>query len=223
MATNYSPTIVTDGMQLCLDAANSKSYPGSGTTWYDLSGNNYDATLVSAPTVTARGVELNGSNQYITLAHGGNLSFSSGDFTVSVWCNYNGGTGYGGIITNDASSDNAWKIFKDGSLAYFKARSGSTIVNFPAYTLNTFHCYTYTRTASLLQVYFDGVAGASAATPASPTSYNNIAFGSYRYADALILYYLNNQTIGATTLYNRALSAAEIKQNFEAHKSRYGL
>jgi len=215
-------SIVTDGLVLWLEAGDG-SYPGSGTTWYDLSGNGYDATLVGGPTVTSRGVELNGSTQYITLAHGGNLSFSSGDFTISVWCNYNGGTGYGGIITNDYSSDNAWKIFKDNSQAYFKARSGSTIVSFPAYTLNTFHCYTYTRTGSLLQVYFDGVASYTASSPASPTSYNDIAFGSYRYADAVNLAYLNNQTIGTTTLYNRALSAGEVAQNFRVQRERFGV
>jgi hypothetical protein len=215
-------SIVTDGLVLWLEAGDG-SYPGSGTTWYDLSGNGYDATLVGGPTVTSRGVELNGSTQYITLAHGGNLAFSSGDFTISVWCNYNGGTSYGGIITNDYSSDNAWKIFKDGSQAYFRARSGSTVVNFPAYTLNTFHCYTYTRTGSLLQVYFDGVASSSTGSPASPTSNNNIAFGSYRYTDALNLLYLNNQTIGTTTLYNRALSAGEVAQNFRVQRERFGV
>jgi hypothetical protein len=216
-------SIVTDGLVLWLDAGDPTSYPGSGTTWYDLSGNDYDATLVGGPTVTSRGVELNGSTQYITLAHGGNLAFSSGDFTISVWCNYNGGTYYGGIITNDYSGDNAWKIFKDTTEAYFKARSGSTIVNFPAYTLDTFHCYTFTRTASLLQVYFDGVVSYSASSPASPTSYNDIAFGSYRYTDALNLLYLNNQTIGTTTLYNRALSAAEVGQNFRVQRERFGV
>ena len=46
MALAHNPRIVTDGLVLCLDAANSKSYPGSGTTWYDISGNGYNATLV---------------------------------------------------------------------------------------------------------------------------------------------------------------------------------
>jgi hypothetical protein len=45
MATNYSPKIVTDRLVLCLDAANVKSYPGSGTVWKDLSGNGNDAHL----------------------------------------------------------------------------------------------------------------------------------------------------------------------------------
>ena len=50
MATKYGPTIVTDGLVLCLDAANSQSYPGSGTTWTDLSGNSNDANVGSSVT-----------------------------------------------------------------------------------------------------------------------------------------------------------------------------
>ena len=45
MATSYSPSIVTKGLQVCLDAFNSQSYPGSGTTWYDVSGNGNNGTF----------------------------------------------------------------------------------------------------------------------------------------------------------------------------------
>lgn len=41
MATNYNSNIVTDGLVLCLDSRNKRSYPGNGSLWYDLSGNNY--------------------------------------------------------------------------------------------------------------------------------------------------------------------------------------
>jgi hypothetical protein len=47
MALSHSPSIVTDGLVLCLDAGNPKSYPGSGTTWTDLSGNGNNGTLVN--------------------------------------------------------------------------------------------------------------------------------------------------------------------------------
>ena len=47
MALSHSPSIVTNGLVLCLDAANSKSYPGSGTTWTDLSGRGNNGTLVN--------------------------------------------------------------------------------------------------------------------------------------------------------------------------------
>ena len=53
MGVTYNPRIVTDGLVLALDAANPKSYPGSGTTWNDLSGNGRNFTWVSTPTFTS--------------------------------------------------------------------------------------------------------------------------------------------------------------------------
>ena len=67
MGTNYSPRIVTDGLVLCLDAGDIKSYSGSGATWNDRSGNESDATLYNSPTFTTNnGGSLNfdGSNDY---------------------------------------------------------------------------------------------------------------------------------------------------------------
>lgn len=61
MAGNVAPNIVTDGLVLYLDAANTKSYPGSGTTWLDLSGNGYNGELVNGPTFD------NGNGGYIVL------------------------------------------------------------------------------------------------------------------------------------------------------------
>ena len=223
MSNVYGPNLVRNGLVLLLDAANTRSYPGSGTTWSDLSGNGYNATLVNGPTVSSSGVELDGNDDYIAVSHSGDLAFTSGNFTIAVWHNYSGGTGYGGIITNDSSGDAAWKIKKDTGQAYFRGQAYNHNVGFPSYTLDTFHYYVMTQTPSLLQLYFNGVAGNSVTVTTNPNSANNIAFGSYRYDDAGNGNYLNNQTIGLTEIYNRALTAAEVLQNFEAHKGRFGL
>lgn len=53
---HYGPRIPQSGLQLCLDASNPKSYPGSGTTWYDISGNGRDFTCASAPTFNTQPV-----------------------------------------------------------------------------------------------------------------------------------------------------------------------
>jgi hypothetical protein len=85
MGTNYSPCIVTDGLKLYLDAFNTASYSGTGTTWYDISGNSINATLVSSPTynVSNGGVfVLDGSTNYFILPNNSILSFS--DFTISI-------------------------------------------------------------------------------------------------------------------------------------------
>jgi hypothetical protein len=83
MGFNYSPKIVTDGLVLYLDAANSKSYPGSGTTWGDLSRGGNNGTLVNGPTFSsANGGSLvfNGTNQYASV-----LNTTGINFTLACW------------------------------------------------------------------------------------------------------------------------------------------
>jgi hypothetical protein len=74
-----------------------------------------------------------------------------------------------------------------------------------------------------LQLYFDAVAGNSTTGVSNPVSNTTVAFGSYRYEDAVNLAYLTNQTIGGVYLYNRALSASEILQNYNSAKTRFSL
>jgi hypothetical protein len=71
MAVNYNTSIVTNGLITCLDAANKKSYPGSGSTWYDLSGNNNHATihnLTYTPTYNGSFSFSNDTSSYVTLS-----------------------------------------------------------------------------------------------------------------------------------------------------------
>lgn len=224
MAGRYSPKIVTDGLVLLLDAGNRKSYPGSGTSVNDLSGNNRTCILVNGPTVTFQGFILDGTNDYAYISHGGGLSFSTGDFTVCVWnaCISNFLGRYGGIITNDNTTDNAWKIYKDNVNSFFSSRVSSSTGNFPSFTVGRWHFYAFTFSSGTVRMYFDGSECGSFSGASNPASYNNLAFGSYRYNDAINGTYLNNQSIGPVQLYNRSLSATEILQNYDATKGRFG-
>ena len=91
MGTTYNPAIVTDGLVLCLDAANKRSYPGTGTTWSDLAGansgtlTNMDAANFSADN---RGLlTFDGSNEYVELPGITNFLSDLEEFTVSMWVN----------------------------------------------------------------------------------------------------------------------------------------
>jgi hypothetical protein len=224
MATLYSPKIVTNGLVLCLDATNPKSYPSSGTIWYDLSGNSYNATLVNGPTSNNYGMVLDGTNDYGYISHGGSLAFNSGNFTVCVWHrNENSSTGYNGIITNDNTGDDSWKMYRDNGQSYYQARCNTGNSAFPSYTVGRFHHYAYTFNGSTIQLYFDAVSGNSAGASSPASGMNSLAFGSYRYSNAVSLAYLTNQTIGGVYLYNRALTASEVLQNYNANKGRFGL
>jgi hypothetical protein len=225
-AANFQyENIVTDGLVLNVDAGFVGSYPTTGSTLYDISGNNYSGNLVNGPTVNSLGVTLDGTNDYIYLNHGGALSFTSGNYTILVWNrdNVDPTSSYGGIITNDNTGDNAWKIFKDVNQSRYRARSNSSQLDFPNYTVGQFQMYAFTFNAGTVTLYLDGSQTSQYTGITNPVGYSNIAWGSYRYGDAVIGQYLHPQTIGPTLLYNRALSSAEILQNYNAQKGRFGL
>ena len=72
MAFNYSPNIITDGLVLYLDAANTKSYPGSGTTWRDLSKSQLNGTLTNGPTFNSSNggsIVFDGVDDYVNLGN----------------------------------------------------------------------------------------------------------------------------------------------------------
>ena len=90
MSTRYNPSIVRDSLLLYLDAANTKSYPGSGTTWYDLSGNNKNPTLTNGPTFNSDNlgsIVLDGTNDMVEFSPGTNITSNtvvlSGSYTAS--------------------------------------------------------------------------------------------------------------------------------------------
>ena len=87
MSLNHSPKIVTDGLVLCLDAASRKSYPGSGTTWFDRSGNGNNGTLTNGPTFSSDNggsIVFDGTNDYVNC--GTTLgNFGTSNFTINFF------------------------------------------------------------------------------------------------------------------------------------------
>ena len=93
MALSHSPKIVTDGLVLCLDAGDGKSYSGSGTTWYDRSGNGNNGILVNGPTFDSnnRGaIVFDGVNDHVSIPNSSSLQLSNNQsFTISYFVNLN--------------------------------------------------------------------------------------------------------------------------------------
>jgi hypothetical protein len=83
MATIGGSNIVTSGLILSLDAANSRSYPGSGTTWSDLSGNGNTGTLTNGPTFSNNSLVFDGTNDYSTTPDSTSLRPAS--FSIDTW------------------------------------------------------------------------------------------------------------------------------------------
>jgi hypothetical protein len=236
MASNYNPSTVTSGLVLSLDAGNVKSYPGSGATWTDLSQNGNNGTLVNSPTFnSANGGSLvfDGTTQYSTANSG---LINNSNFTVSFWIYYMSPYGAGNSDRGLISTwDTSWQGFgigtsTNGTIIRSWARNGagggmnwgsiSTIANG---WHNLVLVYDYaTRTQS---GYIDTTFRISEIMSGSTITHSTlqISRGGQTGSTQLSLYPYLNARFGNVNIYSRALSAAEIAQNYNALRGRYGL
>lgn len=213
MATLYNPKIVTDGLILCLDAANPRSYPSTGTTWNDLSGNNRTTTLVNTPTFNNTGggnVTFDGTNDYATV----NLP-ASDTVTYSFWVNILNLVVVGGEGTLFTAPSDQGSISIVNGTNWFSWNQGGRTG--PAATANVWTNFVLTGNASSTRFYLNSVltnSFGSGTTLLSGTGY----FCSYSDQSRNL-----NARLGNITFYNRVLSAQEIVQNYNALRARYGV
>jgi len=227
-----SKPIVTSGLVLCLDAANRKSYSGTGTIWTDLSGNGNTGTLTNGPTFSsANGGSLvfDGSDDFVTVSMVNPFAE-----TVIVWAksatsdwNTNGwlscSRAQNGHIIHPVSNSKKVEF-------YMGENSGpNQLIGIGTPTDITIpHMYSYTENGTNLHIaYIDGTEVArstSSLTGGSSRSTTPSSVTTVFGADAA--FHLNrygNGNIYVVLRYNRELSAAEIQQNYNALKGRYGL
>lgn len=233
---NYNEKgIVRSGIVLNLNAGLSSSYPGSGTTWTDLSGNGYNGTLTNGPTFsTGNGgyISLDGSNDFVDLGGQSGLGFTSGNFSIEAWfyipSSWTGGSQYPNLFSKGATAGwdtNGWSlfVFRDWSGPYawgYGARNGSTIniVSRGSVSSNTYLHAVITADGSTIRLYENGAqvnTGSQTINPGSNTT--GVLIG--RDANALSF----PGRVGIVSAYNKTLSAAEVIQNFNANRRRFGV
>jgi hypothetical protein len=216
---NIKP-IVTDGLVLCLDAANPKSYPGTGTAWTDLSGNENNGTLVN-------GVGYTGDNKGAMVFDGVNDTISLPDnlgYTTSVsafsWFKTNGSPagGYHIIFGGTALEIS---VPTNGQIRTGIVTSSRHVSNHGSGLTDTlWHYIGFTFFDTVKKSYIDGIfVGQQLVSGNLTSSFTNRTMGKFGNSTT---YYLNGN-ISQASIYNRALTAEEIQQNFNATKSRYGL
>tara|TARA_B100000287_G_scaffold135922_1_gene127887 strand:- start:451 stop:1176 length:726 start_codon:yes stop_codon:yes gene_type:complete len=238
---HYGPRIPQSGLQLCLDASNPKSYPGSGTTWYDISGNDRDFTCASAPTFNSQ-PSVGGYRQPDSL----DAVLFTGPASDSFGITSSTGASFVFYCTNDsllAKSAFKWYMGDGGGTdarGYFahlpwnnqkiyfdtngstSTQSGGGRVNTDTLTshVNYFWVHVFTKSAdgATMKIYRDGVEVASRTNAgACPTLSDDAATiggdDAYTGWDA---------KMGAFLCYNRELSAAEALQITNAYRYRDG-
>jgi hypothetical protein len=98
MGLNYGPSVVKSGLVLALDAADINSYPGTGTTWYDLSGNKNHVTLLNSPSYISSkfgGYFANDSDSYFSGVGTSTIPTGNSPYTMLVWARQNSTYGWG--------------------------------------------------------------------------------------------------------------------------------
>jgi len=215
MSFSNGPTTITNGLVLALDAADKNSYPGSGTSWFDLSGNNNTGTLTNGPTFNSGNggsIVFDGANDYINLGNPSTLNILN--FSVCLWARSSTFTNFQNIIFKGTNVAQYGIIFTSTGDWYVQPNGPSTS---DLVSLNTWNYFVGTYNGSQITAYRNGV---------QKIQYNNsqanygtlVTIG----ADTVNNRYFNGN-ISLVQIYNRALSASEILQNYNATKTRFGL
>jgi hypothetical protein len=210
------PSIVTDGLVAYFDATNAASYPGSGTSWFNLvAGKPITASLVNGVTYSGGFLQTNGTNQYISIPVGsGDTSLSLFPSTVMGATRYADTTSNGRMMSGQNPRNWLLGHYNDTTLNYY---AEAVIAGVPGGPNDTnWRVYTGTAGTSNYNFYVNGTLNTGPTTGASGVygmeigrQYNGTEYSSGSVAFVLI--------------YNKVLSAAEVTQNYGVLKSKVGL
>lgn len=216
MALQHSPSIVTSGLALLLDARNPRSYSGTGTAWNDVSGNGFNATLVSNPTYNASGYFVFTGTQSATVT---NPLFSSQTnlnqtWTVSAWLNVDDTTGqslinFGIGLYPSYGTNNSLLYLNSGTNDYYTYGGDVGGLGWKYLTFR-FNNATGSRTIYSNAENISTSGPNNTSTPVALNSTSTIASNL-------------RGNLATLEIYNRMLTDAEVSQNFNALRGRYGV
>lgn len=222
MALAHSPSIVTSGLVFCVDAGNPRSYPGTGTTWSDISGNAFGSTLTNGPAYTS------GVNGYFTFdgiddfsSVPINTAFNTPSVTFEVWA-YLQTIGDRHILyvnwtgnSLEVNSDRSVAMYNNSSLSQQGATTAAGAINWGSW--NHF-VGVYDDGAQALYTYVNGsLLATRTSTPSTSYGVSTHAISGAAFGGEV------NGRISVVRHYNIALTAAQITQNFNALRGRYGI
>ena len=222
MAVGYNPRIVTDGLVIALDAGNTKSYPGSGTTWKNIAteGSFGDATLKTGGSLNTYSSNNGGyfslPRAYIT--NPGNSPFTT--FTYSVWCRTPDFSGYQSMI--DQGNDNFLFTLYDDELQIYDPNESVPTSSFTA-VVDTWYNFVATHThTGPISFYVDGeLVHTSSSSYSTSHIFSQWSLGAGGVDSSSDGDEVWDGFISSISVYNRSLTAAEVQQNYNALKGRY--
>lgn len=224
MGINYNPKIVTNGLACYLDAANIKSYPETGTTWYDISGNTRNGALVNNPTFNANNngsFQFDGTDTYVN----GQIPVPAVGSSVSIEAilKLNNVSGTKSIFTVGRSgvSFSYGMVIVGANLRY--RNSGNDYAFSAPQTLSTgvWYYLTITVSPSITTGYVNGVSQGTTVQLLSSNAITDYHIG--RRSSNSATEFMNGNIALVRVYYNKVLTESEISQNFNALRGRYGI
>ncbi len=226
------PNIVRDGLTLLLDSRSSRSYPGTGTTWYDLSGNDNHSTLVnfSGPSAGSTsgfdtttklmmydrhvGTSDTASNNYVNIPNSNSLDncLITNGMSISFWFRQDTYR-----CTAMTKWNGSWEVYYCANLVFRTSGTGGSDLNTGDTALSGFHNICVTSTATGRLVYVNGVVQATGTnTVSTQDTTNPVSIGAYYNGN-----YALEGSLPYYALYNRELTSEEVNQNYNALKSGF--
>ena len=242
MSFSYSPKIVTDGLVFAVDAANKKSYSGSGTVWNDLSGNGNNGTLINGPTFDSENggsINFDGSNDrcdFTTFSTSNYYDLLNSPFSVNFWIKFPIAfpTSNEGVIntqqyfTESQTNSGGFGISVTSTgfiLLLTEAVDGSSSnsmgmgISYTSLNLNEWYniCVSYSYGNVKTYLNTSNTVTSTSNRSWSTTTLNRLRIGSSTQGGWGSV----NASISNVMIYNKTLSSTEVTQNYNALKGRY--
>lgn len=220
-------TIVTSGLVLSLDAENSSSYPGTGTTWFDISGNNHNFTLFNSPDYNGKTFMFDGINQYAGIGNSGLNLAPSGNRTLEIWFRIISFKEFAtGLFGDRKNTSGALMVNTNSTIVWtWDDSSSADSTNLVLATEQWVQCVVLLRNSYFVTYYINGELDKPEFRTTDIASSSNSAWSIARQNRLFdpngFLY--SNCEVSIAKQYNRVLSDAEIQQNFNALRGRFGI
>lgn len=222
----HHPKIVSSGLIAYYDAANKKSYPGTGTALTDLTKNKNNAShnSITYHKSNQGALSLNGSSSNITVPNNSSYAFGTGDFTIDAYVNIRASSVYSPIVQPQSglgtAQNDKWWFAYDPSITGLRLGRHFTSTYSAGSILPTsgaWYGFTYTRSNGTSNFYVNGLP----VTVTNPTSLSGISFGQDGLSiGAMSNFTYLNGTVASLKVYNRSLSSNEVLQNYKAINAR---
>lgn len=228
MGVGYNPKVATEGLAMCLDAANIKSYPGSGILWSDLTPKHNDGTLTNGPTFSNNSFLFDGLDDYVAVTSSALPDIAaSGDVTQEAFVLLTSLPTSAAIIVKgriDTSFNFGMTVGTTGTMSFLNTSGGTTVAGAGSVATGVWNHLAIVTNSSGSTGFVNGEQKLTAAGGVAATStIKELSIGRISISGTAPSANYVNGNIALVRIYNRALSVDEVQRNFTALRTRFNI